>query len=426
MHHRWTVLTLCGLLAACGDPLDKVERISDVTLAAEEPIATALPDAEEYEPEGGVFSRLLRRSQPEESAAAQTGEIPADAELTEDTTPQSEAVPPEDAAAADPAAPTESPTEALTESAPEPSAKPAGGLRGWLRRTAAAEAKADAVPEGEAAPTELASVETETTPGTDTPAEATQLVETTNADAAQPVAAQTAPADDPKPTGFLARLRAGAAAKPAAQDAPPVQTASLSPDLSASPDAVREEPGTRKRGGLLGVTRKNTPRTGADGRDVPYGTILPYGTVARVCDARLKPLGRKIGKAPARGKGYTLYDSDPESTAPRTFYITGFEDACPRQFTAALALFGAPSMHESLRYGRPSDEYPYSDTDKAYEQIKSRVCRVGKRKPCGSALPQLEKTTVFISTYERFSDNARWADILLHDGAVVAAALKTP
>ena len=59
-------------------------------------------------------------------------------------------------------------------------------------------------------------------------------------------------------------------------------------------------------------------------------------------------------------------------------------------------MFGAPSMHEQLRYGQPSEEYPYSDTDKAYEKIKSQICRVGKRKPCGSAISRLERDTVFI------------------------------
>ena len=38
----------------------------------------------------------------------------------------------------------------------------------------------------------------------------------------------------------------------------------------------------------------------------------------------------------------------------------------------------------------------------------------------------LENTTTFVSVYENFGENARWNDILLHDGKVVAAALKTP
>ncbi|TMM51557.1 hypothetical protein [Sulfitobacter sabulilitoris] len=158
--------------------------------------------------------------------------------------------------------------------------------------------------------------------------------------------------------------------------------------------------------------------------DVPPGTVLPYGTVARVCGARGAKLGKKVEKFPTRGRGYTLHDTFPNSTAPRTFYVTGFSDGCPRQFTASLALFGAPSMHEKLRYGRPGDAYPYSATDSAYEDIKRDVCGAAKRKPCGSRIKRLERNTVFISTYERFGGTSRWSDILLHDGEVMASAIK--
>ena len=163
---------------------------------------------------------------------------------------------------------------------------------------------------------------------------------------------------------------------------------------------------------------------GSDQSDVPLGQALPYGKVGRVCEAKGKKLGAKIEKFPARGRGYTLYDTIPNSTAQRTFYVTGFADGCPRQFTASLAMFGAPSMHEQLRYGQPSDAFPYTATDSAYETIKRQVCGVAKRKPCGSRIKRLEKDTVFISTYERFGGAARWSDILLHDGDVVASAVK--
>ena len=105
--------------------------------------------------------------------------------------------------------------------------------------------------------------------------------------------------------------------------------------------------------------------------------------------------------------------------------MTGFSDGCPRQVTAALAIFGAPSMHEQLRYGLPSDEYPYSDTDKAYEGIKARMCGKPKGKPCGSRIKSVERNTVFISTYERFGDTARWSDMLVHNGAVLAKTIKS-
>lgn len=63
----------------------------------------------------------------------------------------------------------------------------------------------------------------------------------------------------------------------------------------------------------------------------------------------------------------------------RTFYVTGFKDNCPRQFTAVLALFGSPQIHDQLRYGKPSKLDPYSTTDKAYEKMKSPVCKVVKK-----------------------------------------------
>jgi len=155
--------------------------------------------------------------------------------------------------------------------------------------------------------------------------------------------------------------------------------------------------------------------------EVPQGTKLAYGDIARVCGMSRGDYGKRIEKA----AGYTLYDSDATTTAPRTFYLTGFPDGCARQFTAALALVSGPARHEEFRYGRPSDLYPYSDIDRAYERVKSRVCRVPRRKPCGSSIRKLERNTIFISTYERFTGNARWADILVHNGAVLAKGIKS-
>lgn len=172
--------------------------------------------------------------------------------------------------------------------------------------------------------------------------------------------------------------------------------------------------------------RVRVTRNGPDAQDVPMGTILPFGQIARVCDAKGKNVGKLVEQAARRGARYKLYDSVPNSASPRTFYVKGFKDNCPRQFTAALALFGTPELHEQLRYGLPAKEYPYSTTDKAYEVIKSQVCGVARSKPCGPRISRLEQTTVFVSAYENFSANARWADMLLHKGSVLAASLKTP
>jgi len=148
--------------------------------------------------------------------------------------------------------------------------------------------------------------------------------------------------------------------------------------------------------------------------------------VARQCSLSPRDMGREIDRYPERGAGYRLYDSDPGNTAPHTFYITGFSDGCARQVTAALAVFGSPSMHEKIRYGLPADLHPYSTTDKAYEKLKSRICGVSRNAPCGARIGTIERNTVFLSLYERFEDNARWADMLLHDGHVLAKDVKTP
>lgn len=157
---------------------------------------------------------------------------------------------------------------------------------------------------------------------------------------------------------------------------------------------------------------------------VSLGTVLPYGALARVCNVPTRQLGQRVERYPDRRSTYALYDSQPGNTAPHTFYLTGFDDGCARQFTAALAVFGSPRTHEQLRYGLPSQVQPYSSTDAAYESLKSRICRVGKGKPCGRAMSRLEKDTVFVSVYETFGSNPVWKTILLHDGKVVETDIR--
>jgi hypothetical protein len=187
---------------------------------------------------------------------------------------------------------------------------------------------------------------------------------------------------------------------------------------------AKPAPQKRDRKPLFGGAKPKTQKPEAATRDVVPGEVLAFGEVGRNCEARSMPLGTKVETSDTRGGVYTIYDTAPGSTAPRTFYVTGFEDKCPRQITAALAMFGAPAMHEQLRYGLPAKEYPYSATDAAYERVKKKICGVAAKKPCGSKIEFLERNTVFISAYERFTDSARWADVLIHDGSVLAASLK--
>lgn len=158
---------------------------------------------------------------------------------------------------------------------------------------------------------------------------------------------------------------------------------------------------------------------------VPAGTILSFGEVKPVCDLPKAKRGAEIAAFPERGAAYRLYDSEPGRTTPHPYYITGFDDGCARTFTAAVAVFGAPEMHELLRYGLPAEVHPYSAVDTAYEAVKGRICRVARGKPCGDKVSKLEKDTVFVSAYETYGDNATWLEMLLHDGDLIETDVKS-
>lgn len=234
--------------------------------------------------------------------------------------------------------------------------------------------------------------------------------------------------------GLLSRLF-GSGAVGAAQDGEAPAIGGPGPGGGESDPATAAESRAAAPGGGLfarlfggGETARPMPEgaalppasDGPDGRDVAFGTRLPYGELARVCDAPRRSLGAEIERA----AGWRLHDSDPGNTGAHTFYLTGFDDGCPRQFTAALALFGAPSMHEQIRYGLPAEAQPYSETDSAYERLKSRICGVARNEPCGRRISRMERDTVFVSIYERFGENPVWKNLLLHDGAALALDIK--
>jgi hypothetical protein len=206
-------------------------------------------------------------------------------------------------------------------------------------------------------------------------------------------------------------------------------------DSSTGPEAdgdktTAEAEKDKKPGGILGIFgADDRPETGAAAPEsalpeVTYDETVPYGTVARACAARGRPLGRKVATAEARG--YRLYDSAPRSEGLRTFYITGFPDGCPRQITAVNALFGTPSMYESLHYGPAGAHLGKGKTDAAYESLKRRVCGSGKGRPCGSAMGEMDRTTFFLTYYPRMGATPRWAELLIHRGEVLASDFKSP
>ena len=381
MRRTWAALPILAALAACGDPLGGIERVSELpTALPESTSAAALPDI--AEPDTPILAGLFRRNparQPTDPAIEDAVREANGIAPVTTVDPVTLARPPAPAGTVETVAraPATAPADAEPIAATGTNRR---GVLGWLRRAADGQAP---VPE--------------------------------NDGIAEP---ETAP--------ILSSV-AGLAVEPekAAEVLDGVEVAALdTSDLAPEP---------AKRRGLFGLrsrrepsnTQEN-PRTGPDARDVALGTVLPFGEIARVCDAKARDMGKVVARAARKGIGYAMYDSAPDTPTPRTFYVTGFDDNCPRQFTAALALFGEPVMHEQLRYGLPARDFPYSDTDKAYEDVKARVCRVGRKKPCGLRIDRLEKTTTFVSVYENFGENARWNDILLHDGEVVAAALKSP
>ena len=208
-----------------------------------------------------------------------------------------------------------------------------------------------------------------------------------------------------------------------------VVQAALPADAAPSegtPEAPPASPAAKpKSKGLFGTSAAKSKSRKAATSEITPGTVLPYGRVARICGLSKRDLGKQIAQHPEKRPVHRIYDSAPGNTAPHSFYVTGFDDGCARQFTASLAMFGSASMHEQLRYGLPADVQPYSDTDKAYEKVKSRVCGVSRKKPCGAKLSKLERSTVFVSIYERFGSNPHWTNLLLHDGEVVAQDSKS-
>lgn len=184
------------------------------------------------------------------------------------------------------------------------------------------------------------------------------------------------------------------------------------------------EAATPRRGGLFGLFRGRPTTPGADDPAddvVEAGTVLPFGAHARVCDLPRDRRGARV----ARLSGHDVYDSIPNSTVARPHYITGFADGCARTFTAAVVVPADAETHEFIRYTARPDR-PYSQVDDAYEALKASVCRVGRGRPCGGRIDRLTRQTEFLTLYERFeSDSSPWAEILLHDGKVLAMDIGT-
>ncbi len=131
-------------------------------------------------------------------------------------------------------------------------------------------------------------------------------------------------------------------------------------------------------------------------------------------------MGREVAQFPPEGRArWRIYDTAPGATGPRAQFVTGFDDGCARQVQAALVVFGAPRLHETLRYGDGAGA-PWSETDAAYERVKARICGVGQGTPCPAGrAAAMEGRVAFVTYYDGF-DGAGGRTLLLSDGALVA------
>ena len=384
-------------LSACVDPLRNVDRFSSVDMPQDTAVVGVAPTeaTQAANPAcGGFLSRILSRDTPEPAAETDLAVQAALASAQDAVTEGAAGV--AGGAALDGAA---SPADAAVTAQSATNAPAAPVRRGLFSRLRGGNI-ANAAQAAEPANAVASPLDTQT-------AVDTALAGLADEEKTQQVIAQ-APQAQARPRGGLFGLLSGARAKSQSDSDGAetlVRTASIAPAAPAS--AVRAR-----------------ASSGPDGAVVPMGTRLSSGAVARVCDLPRGRLGKEVARYPERGQGYKIYDSAPRSAGPRPFYVTGFNDKCARTFTASLALFASPTLHEQLRYGLPAKQMPYSATDKAYETIKVSVCKVSRRQPCGSKVGLLEKNTAFISIYDRIGSNKQWSNMLVHRGKVLAVDRK--
>ena len=227
--------------------------------------------------------------------------------------------------------------------------------------------------------------------------------------ATESTAAATAPASEPE---VLPNVRADD------EESEPIDT----PLPLAGADPPR-------RGGLLGLFGGRNPRAPRDADALATPAVLPigdlpFGTVVKACGVNRRAMGTEVARHSETG--FRIFDTDASGTAPRTQYLVGFKDGCPRQFTASLALFGSPDVHEATRYN-DSNSKPYSETDEAYETIKNRVCRVRRGEHCAdNKIKQLNRQAAFVSVYQSFGVPGPWVEMFLNRGQLAAYQTNTP
>ena len=146
--------------------------------------------------------------------------------------------------------------------------------------------------------------------------------------------------------------------------------------------------------------------------------VQEYG-LTRVCGTNARQRGEEVDRAD--GQGVRLFDTAPNTSAPRDFYLTGFDDGCARKFTAALALLGSPEVHEGFRYAGGVRNRAWSDVDNAYERYKNRTCGVSDGEACPeNRRGRLNRSIAFLTVYNRFGYSGARSELLIWKGDVVA------
>ena len=352
------------------------------TLAEE--LATVDVDTSAVEaPRRGFFGRLFGKSdetaKPEEAAAPDAADDAAQAVET---------------AAENVTDPVDTPTE---EAAADPSAEPAkdekrGGLFGLFKK------RKDPIPEASGAAVAAA-------------VESVNPAEGKASEGGDEISAQEAAAlgEPEKPRRGLFGLFGKREDKPA-----PETTDENTIVASIDPDTITdaEPPLTRRQ--------KRAAKT-----EIPIGTVLPYGQVGVACNVRGRKLGKEVDQFNQRGKDFKLYDTSPNSIKSRTFFLTGFKDGCARQFTGAMASLGSPVLHERMRLDSYNKSLAYTETDRAYDKIRKRLCKTSGKTLCPQErVDALEAETAYVTVYEQFGANLHWAEILLHKGKLVATSIR--
>lgn len=233
----------------------------------------------------------------------------------------------------------------------------------------------------------------------------------------QPQAEYPQPSTRPRPFGFLFKRVPGEVEAATAAPAAPAGSETVAA-LALAEDPATAAPDTRRRGLFFGRNRDAAADT------PPVTGPLPFGQVVTACGLGKRDMGVEVARSPGPGT-YRLYDTNPASVAPRTQFITGFRDGCARRFTASLALFGTPAVHEATRYN-PANQASYSQTDRVYEQVKRRVCGVRQGEFCPEdRIARMEREAAFVSVYRNFGDTGQWMEMFLHDRELAAHEVVT-